>query len=197
VSAVPSDRSEQVPVIVCESGRLRVRRMVLDDGEFLLRQLNEPSWHRHIGDRGVRNLDDARRYIETKTFEQYRTLGYGMNVVELRASGEPVGVCGLVKRAYLDCPDVGFALLEAHWGQGYAVEAAAAVVAHAHDALDFVRLAAITTLTNEASGQVLVKLGFRLEDERLRTPEGENLNLYFRRREHASADRAGMLGGKE
>ncbi|MGQ0619291.1 MAG: GNAT family N-acetyltransferase [Panacagrimonas sp.] len=165
-------------VIVCESKRLCIRRMTLDDAEFLFRQLNQPSWLQNIGDRGVRNIEDAERYIQSKTFEQYRTLGYGMNLMQLKSTGESIGVCGLVKREALPRPDLGFALLEDHWGKGYALEAAAAVVKHAQSVLGIPQLFAITTQANERSAKVLTKLGFRLENEAYPTPEGEKLRLY-------------------
>ena len=152
--------------------------MRLDDADFMLRHLTQPSWLQYIGDRGVASIADAQRYIESRIFGQYEALGYGMYVVESKATGEPVGLCGLVKREYLPQPDLGFALLEDHWGQGYAVEAAAAVVEHARRALGVERLLAITTASNERSGKVLAKLGFWLDDDAYLTPAGERLRLY-------------------
>ena len=165
-------------MIVCESERLCIRRMTLDDAGFLFQQLTQPSWLQYIGDRGVTSPEDARRYIESKTLEQYRTLGYGMNLVQLRATGEPIGVCGLVRREYLPHPDLGFALLEDYWGRGYATEAAAAVVEHARRVLGIRHLMAITTTTNDRSGRVLARTGFRLENDAYLTPAGEILKLY-------------------
>ena len=166
--------------LVCETARLRLRRFTLDDADaaFLLRQVNEPSWIRNIGDRKVHSLEDARQYIATRTFEQYRRLGYGMNVIERRADGSPVGCCGLVKRDALPHPDLGFALLEEFWGQGYAREAAAAVIAHARAALDIARLLAITTPVNERSGHLLLQVGFHPEGMVRLEPGAEELRLY-------------------
>lgn len=67
-----------------------IRRMTIDDAAFLFRQLTQPSWLQYIGDRGVRSAEDAERYIQSKTLEQYRTLGYGMNLVQLKSTGEPM-----------------------------------------------------------------------------------------------------------
>lgn len=163
---------------VCDSPRLRLRWMTLDDAPFLLRQLNEPSWHLNIGDRGVRTVEDARRYIQTRMLAPYRALGYGMNLVELKAGGAAIGLCGLVKREHLPDPDLGFSLLEEFWGYGYALEAAAAVLEHARRTLGLPRLLAITTPTNERSARLLEKLGFRLQEPEYTTPEGEKLRLY-------------------
>jgi len=48
---------------VLETDRLILRRLSTDDAEFILQLLNEPSFLRFIGDKGVRTLRDARDYI--------------------------------------------------------------------------------------------------------------------------------------
>jgi len=50
---------------VCVTERLSLRRMTLRDAAFILQLLNEPPFLRFIGDKGVRTLEDACRYIET------------------------------------------------------------------------------------------------------------------------------------
>ena len=47
---------------VFETDRLVLRRLTVEDAPFILRLLNEPSFLQHIGDRGVRNLADAKQY---------------------------------------------------------------------------------------------------------------------------------------
>jgi ribosomal-protein-alanine N-acetyltransferase len=161
---------------ICESARLRLRVARPDDAAFMLAIVNQPSWIRGIGDRNVRTLDAAARYIEARMLEPLRKLGFGMYVVELKVTGAAVGLCGLVQRETLPGPDLGFALLSEHEGQGYAVEAARAVLAHARGVLNIGRVLAITTPTNERSARVLEKLGFVLEG---RKPVGtEQLNVY-------------------
>lgn len=166
---------------VCESPRLTLRRVTLDDAAFLLRQVNEPGWLRNIGDRGVHTLDHARRYIEVRMLHAYGALGYGMYLIESRADGRPLGLCGLVKRDTLPEPDLGFALLQEHWGRGYAVEAGRAVMRYAHDPLGLQKLLAIVTPGNAPSRRVLEKLGFAVEG-RMRTEAQEpQLVLYAAR----------------
>ena len=151
---------------ICQSARLRLRVTRPDDAAFVLRIVNEPGFIRNIGDRGVRTLEDAARYIESRMLEPIRKFGYGMYVVELKATGVPVGLCGIVRRDTLPEPDIGFALLGEHEGHGYAVEAARAVLEYARGSLKIGRLLAITTPTNERSGRVLEKLGFVFEERR-------------------------------
>ncbi len=111
--------------------------------------------------------------------ETKRRYGFALNLVRLKEGGVPIGICGLVKRDTLPDPDLGFALLEAHWRRGYAVEAASAVMEHARTVLRLPRLLAITTPDNDASGRVLHKLGF-VFDRIVRFPEerGEELKLF-------------------
>lgn len=165
-------------LIVCESERLSIRQITLGDAEFLFQQLNQPSWLQNIGDRGVRNVTDAQNYIESKTFAQYRDWGYGMNLLELKLTREPIGVCGLFKREALPHPDLGFALLEGYWGHGYAYEGTGAVLRHAQTILGIPHLMAITTPANERSGKLLTKLGFQHQGSVRLTPDAEELRLY-------------------
>ena len=106
---------------------------------------------------------DAEAHIRSKTLASYAEHGFGMYLVELKANGSPIGVCGLVKRETLPEPDIGFALLEQHWGRGYAEEAARAVLKHAFSQLRLIRLLGITTPSNQRSGRLLEKLGFQLQ----------------------------------
>jgi RimJ/RimL family protein N-acetyltransferase len=150
-------------VTVLETDRLILRRLSTGDAEFILALLNEPSWLRYIGDRGVRTLDDARDYILKGPMESYRRLGFGMYRTELKEGGTPIGICGLVQRASLKDVDIGFALFPQFWGKGYAYEAASAVLAFGRSVLGLRRIVAVTTHDNHDSISVLEKLGMRFE----------------------------------
>jgi ribosomal-protein-alanine N-acetyltransferase len=162
-----------------ETARLSIRALTLTDAPFVLRLVNEPAWLRYIGDKQVHSLAEAEHYIQTGPAETQRRFGFALNLVLVRDGALPIGICGLVKRETLPDPDLGFAFLEEHWGRGYALEAATAIVDHARTTLKLSRLLAITTPDNQASGRVLEKLGFgferffRFPDER-----GEELKLY-------------------
>lgn len=152
--------------MILETPRLTMREAKTDDAAFILDLLNAPGFIQGIGDRGVRSLDQARDYIETRMISSYRDHGFGMWVVTAKGEGEPAGLCGLVRRDVLPHADLGYAFLERCWGRGYAQEAAAAVLAHARDALGHATVAAIVNLDNTASRRVLEKVGFRFIDVR-------------------------------
>ena len=146
-----------------ETERLVLRRLTTKDAAFILELLNDPAFLRYIGDKGVRTHADACRYIETGPMASYERHGFGLYRVELKDGGEPIGMCGLLKRDYLPDVDIGFALLPAHRSKGYTLEAAAAVLAHATDTLGLKRVLAITSPDNVASIGLLERLGFRFE----------------------------------
>lgn len=149
-------------MIVLQTERLRLRHMTEQDAAFMLGLLNDPAWHRFIGDRGVRTIEGARAYILAGPMDMVARLGFGFYIVERREDGQPIGACGLAKRDYLDDVDIGYAFLPEYGGQGYAIEAARGVLAHARE-LDLKRLVATVRPDNSASIRVLEKLGLRFE----------------------------------
>jgi RimJ/RimL family protein N-acetyltransferase len=149
--------------MVLETERLVLRRLSADDAEFVLKLLNEPSFLSFIGDRGVRNLEDARQYILNRLVASYERNGFGLYLVQLKENGVPIGISGLVKRDALPDADIGFAFLPAYWSKGYAVESAAAVMTYARETLGLSRILAITSPDNEASAKLLGKIGLRFE----------------------------------
>jgi RimJ/RimL family protein N-acetyltransferase len=150
-------------MIVLETERLVLRRLSSANSEFILELLNQPSFLRYIGDKAVRNTDDAINYIQTGPVASYERFGFGLYLVELKDTAVPIGMCGLLKRDSLPDVDVGFAFLRAYWSRGYAFEAAAAVMNYGREVLGLRRIVAITSLDNEASMRLLGKLGLKLE----------------------------------
>jgi RimJ/RimL family protein N-acetyltransferase len=165
-------------VIVLETPRLVLRELEAEDAPFMLALLNEPSYILNIADRGVRDLEGARRYLEQRWRASYAQHGFGLWLVVERETGASTGLCGLVRRDGLDDADIGYAFLPAFWGRGYAIEAAQGVLTHARDALGFTRLVAIAVPENRPSIRVLEKLGMRFE-RLIRLPgEDKDLVLY-------------------
>ncbi len=165
-------------MIVLETERLILRKLSTNDAEFVLELLNEPSFLRYIGDRGVRDLEEAKQYILNRLVTSYERNGFGLYLVELRESRIPIGISGLVKRDTLPDPDIGFAYLPAYWSKGYAVESAAAVMNYAREVLGLTRIVAITSLDNEASAKLLGKIGLRFERLIKLSEDAEEVKLF-------------------
>ena len=163
-----------------ETARLRLRRPVASDADFFLELLNDPGFLEHIGDRGVRDLDAARAYLENAVLASYQRHGYGMYVVEVKSTGERAGLCGLVRRDWLADTDIGYAFLPAFRGRGYAEESAGAVLADAFGRLGIGRLVAIVSPSNPRSMSLLEKIGFAATGEVTAPGETKALRLYAR-----------------
>jgi RimJ/RimL family protein N-acetyltransferase len=164
-------------VTVIQTSRLELRELNFDDAAFILELLNEGDFIRFIGDKGVRTLQDARDYIRSGPMDSYARNGFGLYAACFR-NGPPIGICGLVKRDGLNDPDVGFAFLARHRSKGYAVESAAAVVAHGRQVLKLQRIVAITSAQNTHSIFVLEKIGLKFERMIRLTEHSPELKLF-------------------
>lgn len=107
----------------------------------------------------------------------YEQLGFCLYLVERKEGRAPIGICGLVKRDSLEDVDIGFAFRPKYWSKGYAYEAASAVMSYGKDTLGLTRIVAITTQENQASTNLLEKLGFRFERLIQMTNDSEELKL--------------------
>ncbi len=151
--------------------------MSLDDAEFIVELLNDTSFLRFIGDKGVRTSDDARQYIQTGPMDCYERHGFGLWLVELKGSRMPIGICGLLKRDTLSDVDIGFAFLPPYRSQGYASESAAAVMDYGRTVLGLRRIVAITNDDNTGSHRVLEKIGMSFDRMIRLSDDGPEIRL--------------------
>jgi RimJ/RimL family protein N-acetyltransferase len=167
-------------VKVLETDRLILRHLTAEDAEFMLKLMNEPSYLRFIGDKGIENVADARQYILDGPVESYARYGYGLNLTERKIDGTPIGICGLVNRSALDGVDIGFAFLFDYWSNGYAHEAAKATLEYAKKVVGLDRILAITAPDNRNSIKLLEKMGFKFERMLNVFADEPDVNLYAR-----------------
>jgi RimJ/RimL family protein N-acetyltransferase len=161
-----------------DTARLHLRQFTLDDAPFFLALVNEPDWLRFIGDRNVHTDEEARAYLAKHYIARYERDGFGFYLVSIKESGEPIGMCGLIKREGLVDVDIGFAFMPAYRGQGYAYEAAAATIIYARETLRLTRIVAITVPYNAPSIALLEKIGLQFEREVNLPHDPEPLRLY-------------------
>lgn len=159
------------------SERLRFREVTPGDAAFINELLNEPAWRRYIGDHAVNSTASALRYISERLQPLYAD---GLGFWLAANADEPVGICGLIRRDYLEDADLGFAFLERHWRRGYGREAGQAVIDHAESALQIRRLLAITVPGNTASASLLSALGFSRRGRMLKPQSEEEVDVYER-----------------
>ncbi|GAA0784764.1 N-acetyltransferase [Roseibium denhamense] len=164
------------PFPACE--RLRFRLPSTNDAAFYLKLMNEPDYIRFIANHDLKTEEDALQYIKGKSLARFAQHKVGLWVVELKETGDPVGVCGLVFRKELEHPDLGYALLEKYRGRGFAREAATAVLEFAGKVLKLRTLCAITAPDNAASSNVLKKIGFEADGQLHLTEIGATADYY-------------------
>ena len=165
-------------MLIITTERLHLRRLTLGDAPFILRLVNEPSWLRFIGDKGVRTLEEARGYLEKGPLDMYAQVGFGLYLTELRDGAIPIGICGLIKRESLPDVDVGFAFLPEYWGKGYGYEAASAVLEHGKREFALKRIVAIISPDNRQSIRVIERLGM-VRESSLELPGDGGKTLLF------------------
>jgi RimJ/RimL family protein N-acetyltransferase len=149
--------------LIVESERLRLRLYTLDDTDFIINLLNQPSFIENIGDRGIRTKDDAEQYLQKSILNSYQKHGFGLSMVELKESGTAIGMCGILKRDTLEHPDLGYAFLPEYCGQGYAFEIADRLMKSVEELYGLKRVLAITSSDNSNSIRLLEKTGFKFE----------------------------------
>jgi [ribosomal protein S5]-alanine N-acetyltransferase len=148
---------------ILKTERLLLQHLSIEDADFILELLNEPSFIRNIGDRGVRTMEGANSYILNGPVASYAKNGFGLYLVKLKKTNESIGMCGLIKRDTLEDVDIGYAFLPKFWSKGYAVEAARTVKDYAKNAIGLNRIVAIVDPQNEGSIRVLEKIGLQFE----------------------------------
>lgn len=163
--------------MIAKTPRLTLRELQRTDAAFALRLYNEPSFLQHIGDKGVRTLADAETNLQQGAIASYAEHGYGMWLVE-NQQGEAIGLCGLIKRDFLTETDLGYAYLPEYFGQGYAYEAASAVLAYAAKHTALTTVVAIVSPANLASKALLKKLGFTQHGQVLVPDKNEKVDFY-------------------
>lgn len=155
-----------------------MRWLTLEDAELMLLIWNDPAFVRHVGDRGIRTMDQARAEISKGAMRLYRDYGFGPYRVSLKDDDTAIGICGIFRREGLDEPDIGFSMLPPFCNCGYAYESASAVINYARDDLNLSHLVAIVSPDNAASVGLIKKLGLRFETM-LRLPgENHDVNRY-------------------
>jgi RimJ/RimL family protein N-acetyltransferase len=146
-------RESSTPVL--ETERLVLRAPRLEDAKAIARLAND----RRIAENTTR-IPHPYRIADAEAFIGQVNAGDGELALLITRDGEPIGACGL---AQLEgpAPDLGYWLGAPYWGNGYATEAARALIDHAFTALGCLVLQAGARVTNPASRRVLEKCGFQ------------------------------------
>jgi len=135
----------------------------MDDLEPLTAMHLDPEVTRFIG---LRTPEQTRNGL-MEWIAAYRSLGFAKWAVVLRESGELIGRCGMTPEAYEGVsepePELGWTFARAHWGHGYATEAAIAALKHGFNNLQLHRIISLIDPGNLASERVAMRIGMAFE----------------------------------
>lgn len=139
------------------SDRLRLRPFSVRDAEGFYRMNAHPEVIRYTGDPPFESVAAAAEFIAA--YDHYEQYGYGRWTIERVSDGAYLGFCGLKYHPESQEVDLGYRLARAHWGSGYATEAAQRCVDYAFAGLKLARLIGRVNQQNKASVRVLEKIG--------------------------------------
>lgn len=150
-------------MIVAETSRLIISQFTIDDAPFYLELLNTPKWIKYIGDRNLKTIEDAKKYLQETTLPIYKKQDYGFYKVSLKENNIPIGTCGLIKREKLEHTDIGFAFLPDYESKGFGYESSKAILELAKSKFKLKTVFGITLEQNINSIKLLEKLGLIYE----------------------------------
>lgn len=159
--------------------RLALNELTDEDTEFVFRLYTDPTFIMGVGDKGIRDLQDANRYLHDNLRAHYQKHGFGLWKVALKSNHQALGICGLVQRESLLYPDVGFGFLRSAQRQGIGTESAAAVLHYAQQELQLSQILGITSEQNTGSQQLLKKIGLHRQPDILMPEYGEESVVLF------------------
>ena len=143
-----------------ETARLRIRRIVPSDVDAMHAVYGDAESMRYVGDGQPLSREGCEKWIGI-TLNNYAVRGYGMFALEERASGRVVGFAGLVHPGGQDDAELKYALGRPDFGQGYATEAAIALLGYGRTVIEGGRIIATADPENLASHRVLAKAGMQ------------------------------------
>ena len=173
--------------MVAESPRLETDRLVLRrwdveaDLDAYAAMCADPEVMRYIGDGSVRSRTDCA--VQLEAFEKgWSGFGFGLFAVDLQQTNELIGFAGLAIPEFLPeimpAVEIGWRLSRANWGRGYATEAARAVLAFGFDMVGLDRIVSVHAVGNDASGNVMRKIGMHLDRETTHPASGRAVRVY-------------------
>ncbi len=147
----------QQPILLT-TGRLHLRPFRLTDAEQLFLLNQDAAVMRFVPDLPFADEAAARQFLVDYLPIYQR--GFGRLAMIRQTDAAFLGWCGL-KEQQAGVADIGFRLHKAHWGQGYASEAAQACLLYGKEQLGLQRIIGHAAVGNGGSRRVLEKIGLQ------------------------------------
>lgn len=148
--------------MVLRTERLTLRQLTIDDIDALFAVYSDPEAMRWVDDGQPILYEDCVRWIDV-TQRNYDTRGYGMLAIERNGIPGVCGFIGLVHPGGRPDAELKYALLREVWGQGFATEAARAMLEYGATTFGLLRIIATIAPQNLASRRVLLKVNMQPE----------------------------------
>ena len=156
VANAPGDRWCVGETMKIETDRLTIRSFVESDIPAYAAIVADPEVTKFLGDGSPHTYEQATEYV--RHCIQYETReGLSRYAVVLRETGELIGLCGFLREN--GAIDFGWRYARSAWGNGYATEAAAAVLDYGMNTLQLTGIIADAAVENIASLRVIQKIG--------------------------------------
>lgn len=147
--------------VIFETERLIIRRYVKADEEHFFRLNSDPEVMRYIREPKSRSACNVFLLQNIAFYEHHPLMGRWAML--LQATGEFIGTFAIIPVENRPEIQLGYALLKAYWGQGYAAESVRAGLQYAFEVMKLPKIVALTEAANQASQKVLLKCGFKQE----------------------------------
>jgi len=145
--------------VYLETDRLIIRDPIADDFESIWKMWNDEEVTKFTGGLTKLTRDEAfERYVEK--CENVDDILKEYSVI-LKDSNEYIGYCGFKYCSVLDGIEILYGYAKEHWGKGYAVEAAKAVLHFGINELKLGEIVAAVNYRNTASDKTLVNIGMK------------------------------------
>ncbi|RFU65065.1 GNAT family N-acetyltransferase [Peribacillus glennii] len=148
---------------ILETERLILREITKDDAKGIFACFSNENVTRYYGQETIKNIEQAEKFVEffSRNYNEKRGIRWG---IERKGIKGIVGTIGFNswfakhKRA-----EVGYEIHPDQWRKGYAAEAISKVLSFGFDVMDLSRIGAVVFIDNEASKNLLTKIGFQKE----------------------------------
>jgi len=146
---------------------------------------SNPEVHKYLGNKPVKTIEESQKIIGGIK-QQYTERGIGRWAAIEKATGNFIGWSGLrlynetdgVFNGVSNFYDVGYRLLPEYWGKGYATESGKAAIKYAFNVMELPVVYGLTEMGNQASHNVLLKIGLKYIEDFYHEKLDENLRWY-------------------
>lgn len=148
---------------ILETERLILREITKADAKQIFACFSNDNVTRYYGQETLETIEQAENIIDffTNNYNENRGIRWG---IERKGTKGIIGTIGFHswmpkhKRA-----EIGYEILHEQWRKGYASEAVSKVLSYGFDVMDLTRIGAVVFIENDASNELLTKIGFQKE----------------------------------